>query len=239
MSSPGQIGAFFDLDGTLLAPPSLEWRFISYLLARDEISGSNLACWLGRCAKHILRDPLAACKGNKHYLAGLRESLAEDWSNSHAGRELPFFAEGIARMAWHHGQQHQIFLLTGTLAPLACAIVPHLPCPAEIYATELQVLGRRWTGSLVGSHMSGEAKARAIRVIAARRNLSLAHSFAYGNDMADLAMLEAVGHPVAVNPSLRLANQARRRAWSICRWRQLHAAMLFDRKNLPASEELS
>jgi phosphoserine phosphatase len=239
MISSTQIGAFFDLDGTLLAPPSLEWRFISYLLARDEMSGPSLARWLGYCAQHVLRDPLAAFKGDKRYLAGLRESLVADWSNSPAGRKLPFFAEGIACMAWHHGQRHQIFLLTGTLAPLARAIAPQLPCPAEIHATELEVLGRHWSGSLAGSHMSGETKGRAIRVIAAQRNLALAQSFAYGNEMADLAMLEAVGHPVAVNPSLRLAIQTRRRAWSICRWRQPHRAMFFDRRNVPASVELS
>jgi hypothetical protein len=39
MNSPQNVGAFFDLDGTLLPPPSLEWRFIGYLLERDQISG--------------------------------------------------------------------------------------------------------------------------------------------------------------------------------------------------------
>ena len=37
MNATQKIGAFFDLDGTLLAPPSLEWRFIGYLMERDEI----------------------------------------------------------------------------------------------------------------------------------------------------------------------------------------------------------
>jgi HAD superfamily phosphoserine phosphatase-like hydrolase len=238
MNSSEQIGVFFDLDGTLLAPPSLEWRFIGFLLARDEIGGLNLARWLGHCAKTILRDPRVPFEGNKRYLTGLRESLAADWSVSQAARELPFFAEGVARMAWHHAQQHRIFLLSGTLAPLARAIAPQLPCPVEICATELEVLGRHWTGFLAGSNLSGGGKARTIRAITARRNLALAHSFAYGNQMADLPMLSAVGHPVAVNPSARLVHRARKRGWTICRWNQPQAAVHFERRNLLAPEEL-
>jgi hypothetical protein len=45
MNAARKIGAFFDLDGTLLAAPSLEWRFIGYLLERDEITTVNVARW--------------------------------------------------------------------------------------------------------------------------------------------------------------------------------------------------
>jgi putative phosphoserine phosphatase / 1-acylglycerol-3-phosphate O-acyltransferase len=237
MNRNPQIGAFFDLDGTLLAPPSLEWRFIAYLLARDEISGRNLARWLAHCAATLLIESRAAINGNKRYLAGLRESLVSDWSNSQATSGLPFHPHGLARMAWHHAQQHQIFLVTGTLAPLARSIARELPCPVEICATELELLDARWTGLLASAHMSAGEKARTVRTIAAQRNLALSYSFAYGNGMADLAMLEAVGHPVAVNPSLCLAWQARKRKWSIYRWAPPQAAMPAARKNSWAPEQ--
>jgi len=224
MNSCWQIGAFFDLDGTLLAPPSLEWRFIGYLLERNEIGGHNLARWLRHCAKIVFRDPIAATQGNKAYLAGLPKSRAADWSNSHAAWELPFFPQGIARMAWHHAQEHTIFLVTGALAPLVREIVRQLPCPVGVCVTELESLEGQWTGSLSGSHMNGDEKACAIRAIAAGRGITLAHSFAYGNETGDLAMLEAVGHPVAINPSARLASRARKRGWSICCWDQPQAA---------------
>ncbi|MGA8222032.1 MAG: HAD family phosphatase [Candidatus Acidiferrales bacterium] len=237
MKSSNPIGAFFDLDGTLLALPSLEWRFIDYLFARKEISGRDLARWFAHSAANVLRNPRAATQGNKRYLAGLRESHVTDWSNSHAASELPFFLQGLARLTWHRAQQHQIFLVTGTLAPLARAIVPRLPCPGEIFATELEVLGGRWTGLLAGSHMSAEEKARTIHIIAEQRDLDLARSFAYGNGMSDFAMLEAVGHAVAVNPSARLANRARKHCWSICPWVQPQTAIPTDRKNLLTPEQ--
>ena len=82
--SPNQIAAFFDLDGTLLPAPSLEWRFIAYLLSQDEISADHMICWLGHWAKTFPRNPRAAANANKYYLAGLRESLVGDWADESA-----------------------------------------------------------------------------------------------------------------------------------------------------------
>ena len=53
---------------------------------------------------------------------------------------------------------------------------------------------------------------------AADHGLSLAESVAYADSASDLAMLEAVGFPVAVNPEARLAAIARRRGWHVEHW---------------------
>jgi len=218
-SSPEKIGAFFDLDGTLLASPSLEWRFIAYLLARDEMGGAEVARWLARCAKTLLRDSVAATSGNKAYLAGLRESLAADWEASLASGSLPFFSAGIERVAWHLAQGHRVFLVTGTLEPLAHAAARRMPGPLEICATQLESRDGRWTGRLAGPHLRGEAKGRAVRAFAARFGLSLWESYAYGNSAADLPMLDAVGRRFAVNPRAALRRIALRENWEIRDWK--------------------
>ena len=41
---------------------------------------------------------------------------------------------------------------------------------------------------------------------------------AYADSASDLAMLEAVGFPVAVNPEARLSAIARRRGWHVEHW---------------------
>ena len=237
MNISAKIGAFFDLDGTLIAPPSLEWRFLAHLLTCDEISGANLARWLGRCAKTISRDRHAAIEGNKLYLAGLRESLVAAWTSASAPNSLPIFIDGTARLAWHHAQGHQVFLVTGTLAPLARAIAQNFPCPLEIVASEPEVFDGHWTGWLAGEHMSGNGKARTIRILAAQYGLELGQSYAYGNHIADLPMLEAVGNPVAINPSRRLARQARTRGWRICNWNGSQSTAQTGRTNLLAPTE--
>ena len=53
---------------------------------------------------------------------------------------------------------------------------------------------------------------------AAQHSLSLEESVAYADSASDLAMLEAVGFPVAVNPESRLSAIARRRGWHVEHW---------------------
>lgn len=217
MSAP-KVGAFFDLDGTLIPKPSVEWRFLGYLLAHGEITSAAILRWLGHGAKTFLENPGAAADGNKFYLAGVRESLASEWANSLEPESLEIFCGGLARIWWHISQRHQVFFVSGTLAPLARAIARSLPGQVGVVATELEVCGDRWTGRLAGEHMSGKAKCRAIRTLATQRGLQIDLSYAYGDQTADLWMLESVGRPFAVNPSLRLRRIARRRGWSICDW---------------------
>jgi alcohol-forming fatty acyl-CoA reductase len=228
VTPPAQIAAFFDLDGTLLPSPSLEWRFIAWLAGRDAIDGGHLGHWFGHFARNFWHDPYAATFENKHYLGGLRGSLAADWERSLGPDSLSCFAFGIGRIAWHHAQGHRVFLVSGTLGPLARAAARRLPGPIEACATELETHDGRWTGRLAGEHLRGEAKARAVRRLAAGHDLDLGESYAYGNCLADLPMLEAVGHPVAVNPELGLERIAcseggnrggTSRDWRVCKWK--------------------
>ena len=241
MTAPENIGAFFDLDGTLLPAPSLEWRFIGYLLERDQISSAHAARWLAHFAKTILRDPHRAIEGNKFYLAGIHESLVSNWECELACAtspedSLPLFDQGLQRIAWHHAQGHRIFLITGTLAPLAQMmarrISAQLRASIEVRATQLEVSPERWhshpwlrssnqwTGRLTSDHMSNKAKSHALKAIAATNNLDLAKSHAYGNSTADLPMLESVAHPQAVNPSRRLARIAQQNRWPVFHWKE-------------------
>src|SRR5205085_892845 len=65
-----------------------------------------------------------------------------------------------------------------------------------------------YTGELAGPFVYGPGKVAAIREIAEWEGYDLALSFAYSDSASDLPMLEAVGHPVAVNPDGALSRQA-------------------------------
>jgi HAD superfamily hydrolase (TIGR01490 family) len=81
---------------------------------------------------------------------------------------------------------------------------------AEILADALVMdgaMGTRWevedgvyTGRLDGPFAYGEGKADRLRQFADERGIDLRQSWAYSDAASDLPMLEAVGHPVAVNP---------------------------------------
>jgi fatty acyl-CoA reductase len=222
MNAARKIGAFFDLDGTLLAPPSLEWRFIGYLMERDEIRAVNVARWIARSAGTFLSNGHRSVLANKYYLAGIQESVVGEWEKTIAPRSLPLLIEGINRMRWHLESGHRVVLVTGTLAPLARAMARHLPYGVEVRATELETKGGQFTGRLSGAHLSFEQKVRVMRREAARSGLDLSKSFAYGNEMSDAGMLEAVGHPAVVNASWSLDRKAQRRRWTILRWSGSH-----------------
>jgi HAD superfamily hydrolase (TIGR01490 family) len=72
-----------------------------------------------------------------------------------------------------------------------------------------------YTGELDGPFCYGEGKVEAIAAIAAWNHYDLAQSYAYSDSASDLPMLEALGHPVAVNPDSKLERHARRNGWPI------------------------
>jgi len=254
MTAHKNAAAFFDLDGTLLAPPSLERRFAGEMIRRGEIGFRASARWLGRIVRLVLEDaeleiprdtgnrsqsqdgraekrrgnpPIAwgeVAAEDKTYLRGLRVSLLEEWIAQQEFVSLGAFPAALARIAWHAAQGHQMFLVTGTLAPLARCVAQKLTqnlapgTKVGALATELGTANGCFTGEISGPAMTGEEKLRAVALLAAASRLELSHSYAYGNSLADLPMLECVGQAHAVNPSFALAWAARRRNWPVLLW---------------------
>ncbi len=140
----GAIAAFFDLDGTLIALPSLEQRLFQTLRCQRVIPARNYWLWLREAIRLAPQGIPEIVHANKMYLRGV-QSLSEgaqglgDIAPSHRdGHQaegqavrpprcyprLPvptFFPQGVERVAWHARQGHAIVLVTGTLEPLASA----------------------------------------------------------------------------------------------------------------------
>ena len=72
-----------------------------------------------------------------------------------------------------------------------------------------------YTGGLAEPFCYGEGKADAVHKLAGEKGYDLAVSYAYTDSAGDLPMLEAVGHPVAVNPDRALEAIATERGWPI------------------------
>lgn len=218
----GRIAAFFDLDGTLLPEPSLEKRFFFQLRRNAAIPFTNYLRW-GIEAFRLLSHGLVAVQhGNKRYLTGVNTTLALRYLES-----VSFFEEGIARVAWHAQQKHEIVLATGALEPLARLAATALECELEarglriqpwICATRLAEKHGRWTGYLLGEAAFGQAKARAVETLARNTKFDLRLCYAYGNCLLDRHLLCAVGHAYAVNPGKAMAALANEKDWPIWHW---------------------
>jgi fatty acyl-CoA reductase len=235
MSKRGRVAAFFDLDGTLIVPPSLESRFAVFLARRGELRPAAALSWLRVFLEEgmnalLMRGGtsarLKALDENKIYLTGVREQKAAEWAEENVSR-IECYADALARVAWHREQGHAIFLVSGTLAPLARAMAERLARSGQICvaATELQSFAGLWTGCVAGAAVCGVAKARAVRELAARHDLNLERSYAYGDSLADRWMLGSVGNAAVVNPGARLMWLARRRGWRISRWPRLEPGL--------------
>ena len=238
MSAAKTVGAFFDLDGTLLAPPSLEQRFLLYLIRRGGLGPAQAARWFAQLVRWMGSGWRSAIQSNKAYLAGLPPGLAGDWAAWIEGAALPWFDEGLRRLEWHAEQGHRIFLVSGSLAPLVRGAARRLPVRVEVCATELEVSEQVWTGRVRGDHLSFAAKARIVQGLAAQYCVDLAGSFAYGNCLADLAMLDTVRHPTAVNPSRRLERLAAQRGWPVVWWHATRGAVVSRQPEFAASAQV-
>lgn len=84
----------------------------------------------------------------------------------------------------------------------------------DVISTRAEIVDGKYTGSLE-FYAYAEGKADAIREVAAAEGIDLAASYAYSDSATDLPMLEAVGHPVAVNPDRELRKAAGERGWQI------------------------
>lgn len=241
----GSVAAFFDLDGTLVPRPSLEKRFFWRLRERRIIGTRNYLLWLREALRLVPRGIHQIIDSNKMYLQGLRASEAGGGADIAVGLSVtdpspnnrdkirrprmavPLYREAIERVAWHAERGHLLVIVSGTLKPLADMAARALEREISargmarairVCANRLEEKEERWTGRIVGEAMFKEAKARAIRRVAAEEDLDLRRCFAYGNSSSDRWMLEAVGKPAAVNPSNDLARLARRNDWTVFRW---------------------
>ena len=138
----GGVAAFFDLDGTLVALPSLERRLFRALRYRREIRAKNYFLWLKEALRLMPRGINAILQANKMYLRGVQildergegdgniSSWHKDGQQAAGQASVPprrnlrlpvptFFARAIERVAWHAKQGHEIVLISGTLEPLA------------------------------------------------------------------------------------------------------------------------
>jgi len=216
------VGAFFDIDGTLVPEPSLEKRLFRELRRTGAIGWTNYARWGMEAARLLPRGLTAIAHGNKSYLCGLREEQILE-----AGEPIAFFEEGVARVEWHARRGHQIVLVSGMVKPLARMVAMALECELEargverdvlVSATRLEERAGIYTGQVSGEANYGEAKRRAMEVVARAMQIDLRESHAYGNTLLDRPMLDAAGHGHAVNPGKELAETANLHDWAIWHW---------------------
>lgn len=234
--APGA-GAFFDVDNTLMVGASI-YHFAKGMAARDFFSWRDLTRFAMGQARlrlrgehgrdmHSARDAALAFVAGKAVadIVALGEQIYDE---EMAGRIWP----GTLALARRHlAAGEPVWLVTATPVELATIIARRLELTGAL-GTVAESREGVYTGRLVGDVLHGEAKARAVKLLALREGLDLARCSAYSDSVNDLPLLCLVGHPVAINPDSSLRAEARRRGWQVRDFRTTRQAA---RVGIPAA----
>ena len=219
--SPDRQLAVFDLENTLMAsnvvdtfawlasrhlPLSSRASFIAELLK----DAPSLLALDRRDRGDFLRTFYLRYEG-----ASVEQLRSDSWDLFSEQLLLRSYPEGFARVREHRRLGHRTLLITGALDVV---IEPFAPLFDDVICARLGVENGRFTGRMEELPPIGEARANVLEDYCDEHGLKLSESVAYADSTSDLAMLEAVGFPVAVNPEARLASIARRRGWLVENW---------------------
>ena len=220
--------AFFDLDKTVIAKSStLAFSRSFYqggLINRRAVLRSAYAqfVYLVGGADHDQMERM------REYLSGLvtgwdvqtvKDIVAE---TLHTIVDPIVYDEAVTLIDEHHLAGRDVVIVSSSGSEVVEPIGEMLGAE-KVVATRM-VVGEdgRFDGT-IEFYAYGEAKAGAIRALAESAGYDLARSYAYSDSATDLPMLDAVGHPYAVNPDRALRRpppNAGGRYWcSPSRWR--------------------
>jgi HAD superfamily hydrolase (TIGR01490 family) len=209
--------AFFDFDKTILKVDS--GPIYGYKIYRDGLARSfpTLKALVGGIGYKlgIVRRRKVARWGVGEYV-GLTKTQIADWMRDAYPRLIrPHLSSVVVeRIREHQKNGHKVGIVT--------ASPPFFVREAEkdlkldfAFGSDLQYKDEICTGTYAKKYLGGPSKMETARIVAESNGLTLADCWFYSDHIADFALLEAVGHPVAVNPEEKLRKIAREHGWEI------------------------
>jgi alcohol-forming fatty acyl-CoA reductase len=213
--------AFFDVEGVVLDTTIA--HFYAWLRTRDMPELDRLVWSAGLAARvpgWLQTDRRSRAAFNRRFYRLYRDLPAREL-RAQAYAALPDFIqpriqhEAVRRVRAHRRRGDRVVLMTGALDFLVDSL-RHLG--DELIAARLVERTGRFTGELAEPPLTADGRASHAAQLAAEQGLELSDCHAYGDSIADLPLLDLVGHPHAINPDFRLAREARRRGWPVERW---------------------
>ncbi|MHC0431988.1 HAD family hydrolase [Streptomyces sp. O3] len=218
--SAPRTAAFFDLDKTVIAKSSTLTFGKSFyqggLINRRAVLRTAYAqfVFLAGGADHDqmerMREYLSAlCRGWN--VQQVKEIVAE---TLHDIIDPIIYDEAASLIESHHTAGRDVVIVSTSGAEVVEPIGELLGAD-RVVATRMIVGDDGCFTGEVEYYAYGPTKAEAVRELAASEGYDLERCYAYSDSATDLPMLEAVGHPHAVNPDRALRREALTRDWPI------------------------
>lgn len=220
------IGAFFDIDNTIMRGASI-YHLARGLFARRVLSASDLANFAITQGKYLtygsenLSDLSRITENALSFVTGRNVAQVTGFSEE-------IYDEIMADKVWpgtvqlahaHRAAGHQVWLISAAPIELANIIANKLGLTGAI-ATVSEIVDGVYTGKIEGPPMHAEQKALAVTRLAKSHGIDLTSSFAYSDSSNDIPLLNCVGNPTAINPDSTLRSHANGNDWPILDFRR-------------------
>jgi len=212
-----RVGAFFDMDKTLIAENSGS-LFMRHQYEQGEIDGFELLKGFGAYVQYKLGVLDIANWTRKLMLqfAGRSESDLErqtaEWFEELVVPVIYPEAEKLVQA--HREAGDLVAIVSGATRFVVEPLARRLGIEHMLY-TRLEVEEGRFTGRVVEPICFEEGKIYWIRAFIEAHGVDLAKSFFYTDSVTDMPLLDLVGHPVVVNPDPLLYRRALQRRWPV------------------------
>ncbi|SDT72499.1 HAD-superfamily subfamily IB hydrolase, TIGR01490 [Actinoplanes derwentensis] len=242
----GLSAAFFDLDKTVIAKSSaLAFGRPFYrdgLISRRDVVKTAYAQLMFRLGGGTDEQSMAR---TRDYMAALCKGWSVEQVQQIVAETLndlinPYvYAEAAALIAEHQAAGRDVVLVSASGDEMVRPIGALLGI-TDVIATRMAITEGRYSG-LVEFYAAGPAKVVGVRKLADERGYDLTECYAYSDSSSDLPLLEAVGHPSAVNPDRTLRRVAVQRTWPVLEFRHPVplGRRLRDRPAVPVAAALS
>jgi HAD superfamily hydrolase (TIGR01490 family) len=209
--------AFFDLDGTIIGANSGK-ELIRYAYKKGFITWIDVTkgLYLSLLYRFDFKDTAKIINSMVGWLKGVSEpdleTLSREIFKDHLIKSIR--PEIVEEIRFHKNDGGMVVLLSSAIMPVCRLIADHLEMDDVICST-LEARNGFYTGNPEGSLCFGKEKIVRVTEFCNKNNINPAHSWYYGDSIADLPVLSSVGNPVCVNPDKKLLKAAAERGWKI------------------------
>jgi HAD superfamily hydrolase (TIGR01490 family) len=219
-AAPG--AAFFDLDRTIITGSSLfplGWAaYRAGMLANRDLAKDAMSTltFIFAGASDDKAD------GVKNRVLGAIAGVPVTEMETLGEQIIPGLEDDVRREArglidLHHAAGRDTYIVSASPIEIVDSFAKAIGMTGGI-GTVAEIEDGVYTGYLAEPFCYGEGKADAVQRLAREQGYDLDLSYAYTDSASDLPMLEAVGHPVAVNPDRALEAIAISRGWPIVKF---------------------
>lgn len=211
-----EVAAFFDVDETIINFKSM-FSFYEYWCKEKGLL-TQYSEYTSRLKQDMQSGKRRELLNKDYYqqfthvpLDALKKS-GQEWFQQCLNKNI-FISETISELRFHQKNGITPVFVSGSMLPVLQPIADYLGvkniiCAPLIINEEGVLTGKIGTPQTIGS-----GKKEALLSFCDENDIRAEDCYAYGDDISDIPMLEATGHPVCVGKNIRLMDYAALKGW--------------------------